>query len=168
MGQIATLAADDNLWYVRLGAVSGDLADKLTVDSLDGDLGVVGDGNLDLVGDGEKDGMGVADVKVELVTLDGGTETDALDFQIAAEAGAHARDHVVDESTGQAVKGADSAVIAAAGEHGAVPLDGKGDFLGKVPAEFPLGALDCDQAVCDGDLDLVRNGDGGFSDTGHG
>ena len=26
MGQIATLAADDNLWYVRLGAVSGDLA----------------------------------------------------------------------------------------------------------------------------------------------
>jgi hypothetical protein len=26
VGQIATLAADDNLWYVRLGAVSSDLA----------------------------------------------------------------------------------------------------------------------------------------------
>ena len=110
--------------------------------------------------------MGVTDGKIELVTLDGGAESHALDLKVATEPRAYPCDHVVDERTGQAVKGADIAGVAGAGQNSLVLLDGKGDFLGKGPAEFALGALDGNQAsVGDGDFDLVGEGDGSFSDT---
>ena len=60
----------------------GDLADELLVDAFDLDLGVVGDGDLDALGDREKHGVRIAKAQVQLLALDGGLETDALDLEL--------------------------------------------------------------------------------------
>lgn len=56
--------------------------------------------------------MGFAQVQIQDVALDGGTETDADDFKVLDEAFGHADDHVVQQGTVRTVQGAKLAAFA--------------------------------------------------------
>lgn len=52
------------------------------------------------------DRMGLAQVQIQNVALDGGTETDADDFKVLDEAFGNTDDHVVQQGTVRTVQGA--------------------------------------------------------------
>ena len=60
----------------------GDLADHFLVRAFDGQLGVFLDRHFDLVGNVVIDRMRITEGQVDHLALDGGLETDALDFQL--------------------------------------------------------------------------------------
>ena len=53
--------------------------------------------------------MRVTEAQVQVLALDGGLETDALDFEFLDETFAHALDHVVEDRAAQAMEGLASA-----------------------------------------------------------
>src|SRR5471032_807438 len=58
--------------------IGGGLADDVLIDAFDADLGVIRHGDFHFRGDVEQNGMRFAEAEVELLALDGGFETDAL------------------------------------------------------------------------------------------
>ena len=108
--------------------------------------------------------MGIAEAQVERTALDGGTETDALNFEILAEAFADAVDHVADQALGRAMKGTNAAVVRLAlNENGGALLLEIDAFRQRV-AELALRAFNENAAVVS-DLEVHLGGkrDGLFS-----
>ncbi len=61
------------------------LTDEVLVDAFYGDFGVVRDGDFDFGRDVEQNRMGFTEVEVQLFTLDGSLETDALNLEVLTE-----------------------------------------------------------------------------------
>ena len=150
----------DSLALVRLGRIvgadiGGDLSDEMLINSLNRDLGVVSDGYLDFLRDREENRVGVADGKVELVSLYGSTEAYSLNFKVAPEALAHPSDHVVDQGAGETMKGPNRALFGSALHREDSSVDGGGDALGKLPLKLALGSFNSHTAtLIQSDLDV--------------
>src|ERR1700722_5482814 len=110
---LALLAADglvdilDALALVGLGLAvaadhGGDLADALPVGAADRDRRRLLADDLHVVGDREIDVVAVAQLQHQVLALDRGAISDAVDLEIAREALRDARDHIVDEGARRA------------------------------------------------------------------
>lgn len=149
----------DSFAFVGLGRIisadlSGELSDHLFIDAFHLDLGVIGNGNGETIGDGMKQRVRATEGQVEVLTLDGGTETHALDLKVFDEALGNAVDHVVDDRTGGAVESAQLARgLRGAGDSQFVVLVAQLDAGWKGEGQFAFGTLDGDNAT------IVLNGD---------
>ena len=86
--------------------------------------------------------MGVANRKIKLVTFDGSTEADALNFKITAEALAYSGDHVVNQGAGEAMKCTYGTLLIGTSHVEGCSLDGSSNALGEFPGELSFGSLD--------------------------
>jgi len=110
--------------------------------------------------------MALAELEVDDCTFNGGTEADAVNFEILAITLADAVDHVADQTLGGAMHGAHFAVFALAGDIEFLAFSGDVNAGWKGPVELAFGALDEDGAVCANfDGDFFRKGDGLFTDS---
>ncbi len=109
--------------------------------------------------------MRTTEGKVEILTLDGGAETDALDFKILDESRGDADDHVLDEAAGGAVEGTDLAQLGGAGDDDGAVFRLEGDAFRKGEVEFALGAFDDDRAAVELDGDFFGKRDWFESDS---
>src|SRR5579862_652864 len=158
------------VWLGRVVAadVRRDLADDFLVDPFDLDLRVFRDGYLDVRRDGEKDGVREAEAQVKVLSLHGGLETDALDFQILGETVGDAADHVRDEAAGEAVQGFHLPDFVLALDLDLVVVDAGLYPLRQGPTQFPLRPFDVDFPLArDGELHLRRQVDDFVSYPGH-
>src|SRR5665213_3844679 len=69
-------------WRIERTDFGGDFAHDHFVRPFNRELGVFLDGDLDLVGNVVIDRMRIAERKVDDLAIDGGLETNALDFQL--------------------------------------------------------------------------------------
>ena len=67
--------------------LGGYRADELLVAALDLEAGALGHGDLDAIRDVHEDRVGVPEREVELLALQVGLESDALDLELLKEAG---------------------------------------------------------------------------------
>ena len=100
----------------------------------DGQLGVFLDRHLDLVGNGVIDRMRIAERQVHDLALNGGLETDALNFEFLDKTFGHALDHVVDERAAQAVQRLGLRVIAVAAHDDFAALDLQAGAAAAIPS----------------------------------
>jgi len=102
---VANAFAFVRLRWVEPADLGGELTDELFIDAFDLDFGIFHDRDLETGWDGVKEWVGATESKIEIRTLDGGTQADAVDFKIFDEALGDSDDHVLDEATNRAVKG---------------------------------------------------------------
>jgi hypothetical protein len=108
--------------------------------------------------------VGLAELEVDVGTLDRGAETDAVDFEVLRVTLADSNDHVGDQALRGAVEGADATVFGFAGDVDMLGIGVNDDALRDGPGELALGSFDLHGAVsAELDADLVRDGDGLFA-----
>jgi hypothetical protein len=106
-----------------------------------------------------KERMGTTEGKVEVSTLDCGTQTDAVDFKILHEALRNADDHVLNEAARGAVEGFVLTMLRSTGDDdGAVFVDER-DTVRKGEVEFAFRAFDDHQVAIQFDGDFFRERD---------
>ena len=110
------------------------------VDALDRDLGVLGHGDLDVLRDREQNRMREAEAQVEVLSLHGGLETDALDLEILVKP-CYAHDHVVDQGARETVQRLHAAGLRAANKRDLVVGHVGLDSLRQRPAQVSLSGL---------------------------
>src|SRR3954447_23910302 len=153
----------DTFAFVRLrrivaADIGGDLANELAVDPLDLDLRVLRDRDLDPGRDGEDDRVREPEGEVQGATLDIGFETDALDFQVFAEAIRNAGDHVVDQRAGKAMQRTDLPALIGALHDKVASFHACFDGTGQLPVQLAFWAFRQHSAFGrNGQLDLRRN-----------
>ncbi|GAA5123478.1 hypothetical protein GCM10023212_21850 [Luteolibacter yonseiensis] len=103
--------------------------------------------------------MGTTEGKVQIGTLDSGTEADADDFEILHEASGNADDHVLNEAAGGAVEGAVLAEFAVTGNGDSTVFGFERDAFRKREVEFALRAFDDHGASIEFDGDFFGKRD---------
>lgn len=111
--------------------------------------------------------MGLAQVQIQNVALDGGTETDADDFKVLDEAFGNTDDHVVQQGTVRTVQGAKLAAFAGAVNGELIAFNGSGDAFRKRPGKLAFGAFHLNGRAVNLYRYLVRQCDGFFTNSGH-
>src|SRR3569833_2959522 len=145
-----------------------DRTDELLSSAFDLQFGLIGDRDLDAFRHVEKDWVRVAQREVELLALQIGFETDALDFEILGVTVGDAFDHSGDDRTSGAIHGARETAFFGWGDAdllvGALDAHNRRERL----RNFAFRTFNEDRLPLDVDLDLFRDRDGEFSNTSHG
>lgn len=111
--------------------------------------------------------MGLAQVQVQDVALDGGAETDADDFKVLDETFGNANDHVVQKRTVRAVQSAELTAFASAVNGQLIAFNGSGDAFRERPGKLAFGAFHLYGGAVNLYRYLVRQCDGFFTNSGH-
>jgi hypothetical protein len=82
------------LWRIISTDICGTLAHNLLVDAFNGELRILSYGNFNTLRDIKQNGVRLAKAEIELLTLDGSFETDAMNFHVTLEAIGDSSDHV--------------------------------------------------------------------------
>src|SRR5438876_483745 len=155
------------LGWPDLANVGGRLADLLSVDAFDGDLGGAFDLELDARWGRHIHRMRITNRQHEVSALHLCSIADALELQCLAEAGGDAGDHICDQRAGEAMHRTVSGLLTGAGNNDLSVLLLDPHFAIELAAQFALGSLNDDVHAVDADLHPGRDGDRHFPYSRH-